>query len=63
MSDTTYLTAPEVAERLRLTEKGLATMRYRGTGPDFYRIGQGVRYKLSDLEKWEAAQRVTTLDD
>lgn len=42
----------EVADALGTTEKGLAQMRYRGTGPRFCKIGSRVVYRWSDVERY-----------
>lgn len=48
-------TPPQVAEALHTTEAALAQMRYRGTGPDFVKVGRRVLYRWSDVEKWIAS--------
>lgn len=44
-----YLTTKEAAERLGVTVKSLESLRARGKGPPFVRIGKSVRYRLEDL--------------
>jgi len=34
--------------------------RYDGGGPDFLRLGGSIRYREADVEKWMAAQRVSS---
>ncbi len=52
----------DAAQRLGLTEASLQKYRYLGTGPAFVRPGGrkrgAVRYQLSDLDEWIAANRV-----
>lgn len=46
----------EVAEALGTSEQGLAQMRYRGTGPKYVKVGEGLRgrviYRWSDVKDW-----------
>lgn len=53
------LTAGEVSAYLRVTEAALAQMRYRGTGPDFVRLGpRSIRYRREDLNRWIESRSV-----
>ena len=53
------LTTAQVAQLLGLRPDTIKLWRYRGTGPAFYRFGEGrVRYRLSDVEGYLAAVRV-----
>ncbi len=36
----------------------LTTMRSRGGGPQFFKVGSAVRYSFSALRKWMEEQRV-----
>jgi predicted DNA-binding transcriptional regulator AlpA len=54
------LTEQEAAQRLGLKYAGLRSMRGRGKGPDFVRVGSLVRYRTEDLSRWVAAHVVTT---
>jgi predicted DNA-binding transcriptional regulator AlpA len=52
-----WLTRPQLAERLQVSVKTLAMWACRGEGPRYARPGGGrVRYRLSDVMGWEAAQ-------
>ncbi|WP_204806463.1 helix-turn-helix transcriptional regulator [Mycobacterium riyadhense] len=51
-----WLTRPEVGERLKVSVKTLAQWATKGKGPRYARIGGFVRYRLSDVEAWEATQ-------
>jgi predicted DNA-binding transcriptional regulator AlpA len=55
-------TPPEVAKALRTTEASLAQMRYKGTGPNFVKVGRRVLYRWSDVEKWIASSVYTRTD-
>lgn len=50
----TYLTQPEAAEVLRLSERTLEKQRLDGTGPKFVKAGRRVLYRDSDIEVWLA---------
>jgi len=47
-----------VAERYGVPLRTLATWRYHRRGPAYIVVGKHVRYRVADLEAWEAAQRV-----
>ena len=49
----------EVAAALGVSIDALAQMRYRNSGPSFTRIGNRVRYRWSDIEKYLAERTVT----
>lgn len=51
-----WLTRGELADRLGLPVKTLARWASKGTGPLYARMGRHVRYRLSDVLEWEAAQ-------
>lgn len=55
-ADAIWLTRQEVADRLRVPVKTLAEWASKGTGPRYAKIGRHVRYRLSDVTKWEAEQ-------
>lgn len=52
----TFLTAIEVANMIRMSERTLENMRLDGRGPPYMRLGQGGRakviYELSDVMAW-----------
>lgn len=54
--EVTYLTRPELAARLRLTENVLAHWPARGYGPRARKFGGRIRYKMSDVLAWENSQ-------
>ena len=47
MSDTNWITRPELGERLRISEK---------TGPPYAKFDRHVRYRLDLVEAWEEDQ-------
>lgn len=54
-----HLTPTELAERWSVSISMLDKMRHEGRGPRFMKFGQArsarVRYRISDIETWEAA--------
>ena len=51
----------EVAERLGTTTQALASLRYSGTGPRFYKPSGRILYRWSDVEAWiEASAHTAT---
>ena len=56
MSDSrVYLTSAELAARWNTTVNVLAIQRCRLTGPQYFKLGRRVLYKLTDVEDYEAA--------
>ncbi|MCX5213000.1 helix-turn-helix domain-containing protein [Kitasatospora sp. NBC_00240] len=57
-----WLTPREAAELTRLSVGTLANLRWRGTGPEFRKLGDGrssaVRYRRSIVEKWIDSQTI-----
>jgi len=49
-----WLTRPEVADRLQIPKQTLAQWACQGLGPRFAKFGRHVRYRLVDVEAWEA---------
>jgi predicted site-specific integrase-resolvase len=50
------LTPDQVAERYQISPDSLKEWRYKGRGPKYIRIGKRVRYRESDLLRWEEEQ-------
>lgn len=50
------LTQGEVAEKLRKPPRTLERWRYQKYGPTYIKVGRDVRYRLSAVERWLAAQ-------
>lgn len=51
-----YLLAAEAAEYLRLEERTINNMRWRGEGPNFRKHGGKVIYHRDDLDAWSQAR-------
>lgn len=47
------LTPKELAARWKTSVDALAQERYRGQGPHYLKLGSRVRYRLSDILKYE----------
>ena len=52
----TYLTPGQTADRYQVSRETLKDWRYRNRGPKYVKLGQQIRYRLRDLERWEKAQ-------
>jgi excisionase family DNA binding protein len=46
------LTRQEVADRLGVPVKTVATWAYTGVGPRYIRVGKHARYRSADVEAW-----------
>ncbi len=49
-----WLTRPEVAKRLRISRQTLAQWGSQGRGPKYAKFGRQVRYRVEDVEAYEA---------
>ena len=60
MSQTTFLTPEEVAERYRgsVSVGPLRNWRVMKIGPSFVKIGKAVLYRVDELEAWDDKNRV-----
>jgi excisionase family DNA binding protein len=54
--DDVWLSTDEVAERLKIPKKTLASWAAAQRGPRFARMGRYRRYRLSDLLAWEQSK-------
>jgi excisionase family DNA binding protein len=52
VNDDQLITITEAAELLRTPVATLRWWRHNGIGPHSFKIGRGVRYRLSDLRAW-----------
>lgn len=61
--NTDFLTAPDVAELLKVRRQTLAVWRIKGLGPTFIKVGRAVRYRRADVDRWldDRAMRHTSL--
>ena len=50
-----YLTTKELAKRLKLTVKGVYSLRQSRQGPPALTVGRELRFPLAEVERWEAA--------
>jgi DNA-binding transcriptional MerR regulator len=55
-SDNKWLSAQAVADRFDVPLRTIRAWRERGTGPAGVRFGKAVRYRLSEVERWEIEQ-------
>ena len=55
-----HLTTTQLAKRLYIGSGTLAKWRMVGKGPRFISLGKNVLYPLSELEKWERSQIVSS---
>lgn len=53
------MTAAEAAAYLRVRPLTLARWRKAGTGPNYAKVGKRYLYRLSDLEAYVTARRVS----
>jgi DNA-binding transcriptional MerR regulator len=51
------LTLAEAADLLRTPVATLRYWRHRGIGPDSFRLGRRVVYRLEDLDRWVLTRR------
>ena len=56
MTEDTWLTRQEVADREKLPVATIATWASQGKGPKYAKFGRHCRYRLSDVIDWENAQ-------
>ncbi len=50
---TDFLTPDELAERWKLHANTLNIWRMNGTGPEYIKVGQSVRYPIEAIETYE----------
>ena len=56
-----HLTIEDLAERENVPPTTVYQWNSRGTGPRYLKIGRHVRYRLRDVETWEAGRTVEPL--
>jgi hypothetical protein len=49
---TTLLTPADLADKLKIDERTLASWRYHRRGPKFIRLERHVRYRTEDVDDW-----------
>ena len=57
-SSASWLTTEDLAARMKVPVRTVHRWNTDGTGPRRYRFGRSVRYKLADVEAWEAEHAV-----
>ncbi len=62
MNDNRHLSAKEAAAWLGISLRTLYRLRDEGGGPDHYRFGHRILYRLPALERWAAERLVTSPD-
>lgn len=55
----THLTTAQLADRWHIAAGTLHNMRSAKRGPSYIKIGSSVRYRISDIERYEATNAVT----
>ena len=50
----------ETAHYIGMSTAWLRIARWKGIGPQYYRIGRTIRYDVRDLDAWLAMHRVET---
>jgi predicted DNA-binding transcriptional regulator AlpA len=48
-----FLTVKGLAERWQTTEAVIYSLRHRSAAPPAFRIGKSLRFRLSDVTRWE----------
>lgn len=51
-ADAAYLTPAAAARYTGFTARALETLRHRGQGPRFFKVGRQERYRVADLRAW-----------
>lgn len=46
------MTTQELADWLRITPKAIYWLNYTGEGPKGHKVGRGLRWRRSDVERW-----------
>jgi excisionase family DNA binding protein len=48
-----YLLPSDLASRLNISSATLQRWRCEGKSPPYIKVGNSIRYRLDDVEKWE----------
>jgi hypothetical protein len=51
-----HINQVELSRRWRLSPRTLERWRYRGTGPQYLKVGARILYRVADIEAFEAEQ-------
>ena len=57
------MTTEQVAKILGLSARTLETLRLRGGGPEYIKLGRSVRYEHGDIENWIEARRTASTSE
>lgn len=52
LDDDAWVSVRQVCDELALNENTFRAMLRRGVGPRHYRIGRGIRLRVSDVREW-----------
>ena len=55
-----FLTQKDLAKRWNISHQTLERWRWWGKGPQYFKFGNKVRYKLPDIEAYEAGHLLTS---
>ncbi len=58
-----FLTQKDVAKRWNISHQTLERWRWWGKGPQYFKFGNKVRYKLSDIEVYEAKRAASSTSE
>ena len=61
MSNDDLMKQDEVARRLRVNRRTLSRWRSAGTGPEYLRVGNAVRYESRSLEDWLGGRKARSI--
>jgi excisionase family DNA binding protein len=62
-TSTSLLTTGEAAKQLSLSPRTLETLRLRGGGPAYVKMGKAVRYEPQAVEAWINARRISSTSE
>ena len=57
MAELRFYTQSELADALHVSTKTLESMRYKGCGPRYYKLGRKVMYRDEDIEQYLAEHK------
>ena len=63
MSEAVHLNQCQLSKRLGIAVRTLERWRWQGVGPKFIKIGGRVRYRIEDVEAYEASRLCESTSD
>ena len=63
LNNSPLLTTMQTADRPGLSPRTLETLRLRGGGPIFIKMGRAVRYEPQEVEAWINARRASSTSE